>query len=85
MSDHIDRVHLINSIGDINRRRQLIERCALDDIDTEIITLRLLKHKSFDYIADTVGLSRSQTGRRYKKSLQLLGAIIESKTFSWSD
>ena len=37
MSDHIDRTHLINAIRSVEKRRELIERCALDDIDAQIL------------------------------------------------
>ena len=37
MSDHIDRTHLINAIRSIEKRRELIARCALDDIDAQIL------------------------------------------------
>ncbi len=72
MSDHIDRTHLVASIRDLERRRTLISRCALDEIDIEILTLRHVKFKPFGYIADTVGLSVSQVGRRYKRALLAL-------------
>ncbi len=72
MSDHIDRTHLVASIRDMERRRTLISRCALDEIDIEILTLRHVKFKPFGYIADTVGLSVSQVGRRYKRALLAL-------------
>ena len=76
MSDHIDRTHLINAIRSVEKRRELIARCALDDIDAQILTLRNIKFKPFDYIADTVGLSVSQVGRRYKRALLALTDLI---------
>lgn len=72
MSDHIDRTHLVASIHDMESRRQLIARCALDELDIEILTLRHIKFKPFGYIADMVGLSVSQVGRRYKRALAAL-------------
>lgn len=77
MSDHIDRTHIINAVRSLEQRRELIARCALDDIDVEILTLRHIKFKSFGYIADTVGLSASQVGRRYKRALRALTDLIE--------
>lgn len=71
-SDHIDRTHVVARIRDLDRRRQLIARCALDEIDVEILTLRHIKFKPFGYIADVVGLSVSQVGRRYKRALEAL-------------
>lgn len=56
----------------MERRRQLIARCALDEIDIEILKLRHIQFKPFGYIADTVGLSASQVGRRYKRALAAL-------------
>lgn len=78
MSDHIDRTHLVGSIRDMEHRRQLIARCALDEIDIEILTLRHVKFKPFGYIADTVGLSVSQVGRRYKRALAALAEAAKS-------
>ena len=77
MSDHIDRTHIINAVRSLEQRRELIARCALDDIDVEILTLRHIKLKTFGYIADTVGLSVSQVGRRYKRALLALTDLIE--------
>lgn len=71
-SDHIERTHLVTKIRDMEHRRTLIARLALDEIDIEILTLRHVKFKPFGYIADTVGLSVSQVGRRYKRALQAL-------------
>lgn len=71
-SDHISRTRLVASIRDLDRRRALISRLALDEIDVEILTLRHIKFKPFGYIADTVGLSVSQVGRRYKRALEAL-------------
>lgn len=71
-SDHIGRTHLVASIRDMEHRRTLIARLALDEIDMEILTLRHIKFKPFGYIADTVGLSVSQVGRRYKRALEAL-------------
>ena len=76
MSDHIDRTHIINAVRPLEQRRELISRCALDDIDVEILTLRHIKFKSFGYIADTIGLSVSQVGRRYKRALRALVDLI---------
>lgn len=75
MSDHIDRTHLIASIRSIDRRRALIARCALDEIDVRILTMRHIEHKSFGYIADIIGLSAAQVGRRYKRALEALAEI----------
>ena len=77
MSDHIDRVHLVNTIARLDKRLELIERSALDELDVEILTLRLVKFKTFGYIADTVGLSLSQVGRRYKKALITVTKTME--------
>ena len=71
-SDHIKRIHLVAKIRDMEHRRALIARLALDEIDIEILRMRHLQFKSFGYIADTVGLSVSQVGRRYKRALLAL-------------
>lgn len=75
-SDHINRTRLIASIRDLERRRALISRLALDEIDVRILTLRHVEFKPFDYIADTVGLSLSQVGRRYKRALAALAEML---------
>ena len=54
------------------RRRALIAKLALEDIDIRILTMRHIEHKSFGYIGDVVGLSPAQLGKRYKKALQAL-------------
>ncbi len=72
MSSHIERVHRLDSIGSKEKRKELIESAALDDIEINIMTMRHIGHKPFDYIADSVGLSVRQVGRRYKKALELV-------------
>lgn len=76
-SDHIERKHLVASIRSLDRRRQLIARLALEDIDVQILTMRHVQFKSFGYIADIVGLSPSQVGRRYKSALEALADAAE--------
>ncbi len=76
-SDHITRTHIVAKIRDMEHRRQLIARLALDEIDIEILRMRHLQFKSFGYIADMVGLSVSQVGRRYKRALQALAEAAE--------
>lgn len=62
----------------MEHRRTLISRLALDEIDIEILTLRHVRFKPFGYIADTVGLSVSQVGRRYKRALVALAEAAKS-------
>lgn len=76
-SSHVTRKHIIAAIRSAERRRALIARLALDEIDMEILTLRHIKFKSFGYIADTVGLSVSQVGRRYKRALEALADMAQ--------
>ena len=75
MSAHIDRTHLIASIRSIDRRRALIAKCALDEVDIRILTMRHIEHKPFGYIADIIGLSVSQVGKRYKRALEALAEV----------
>lgn len=69
MSEHTDRKRIIDAVRSKERRRQLIASLALDEIDIRILTMRHIEHKPFDYIADSIGMSRSQIGRRYKHAL----------------
>lgn len=78
-SDHIARKRLIAAVRSLDRRRQLISACALDEIDTQILRLHLLEFKPFGYIADAVGLSPSQTGRRFNRALKALVWLLDKK------
>lgn len=79
MSEHIDRKKLVSAIRSTAKRRQVIAECALDDIDVKILTMRHIQFKAFDYIADEVGLSVSQVGRRYRRALQAIVEIAQEK------
>lgn len=74
--EHRDNKRLIDSVHSTAERRELIERCALDDINTKILLLRHTEFKPFDYIADTIGLSLSQVCRRYRYATQILSDVI---------
>ena len=74
--EHRDNKRVIDSVRSLSERRELIELCALDDINTQILLLRHTEFKPFDYIADTIGLSLSQVCRRYRYATQILSDVI---------
>lgn len=74
--EHRDNKRVIDSVRSTAERRELIELCALDDINTQILLLRHTQFKSFDYIADVIGLSLSQVCRRYRHASQILSDVI---------
>ena len=76
-SDHINRNHLVAHIRTIDRRRALISRLALDDIDIRILTLRHIEHKSFAAISHEINMSPAQIGKRYKRALEALAEAAE--------
>lgn len=76
--EHRDNKRLIDSVHSTAERRELIELCALDDINTQILLLRHTEFKPFDYIADTIGLSLSQVCRRYRYASQILSDVIRA-------
>ena len=79
---HRSNKELIESISNINDRREYIKACALDEINTQILFLRHVKFKNFDYIADTVGISVAQLRRRYKYSIQILSDVIRNSKYN---
>lgn len=76
--EHRDNKRVIDSVHSLSERRELIYRCALDEIDTRILILRHAEFKPFDYIADTVGLSMSAVRRRYRRAVEILSDVIRS-------
>ena len=72
MSKHIENRQIVESISSRDERLRYINKCAIDDINRKILILRYIEFKSFDYIADTIGLSLSQVSRRYKAALNML-------------
>lgn len=74
---HIERKHLVEHIRTIDRRRVLISRLALDDIDIRILTLRHIEHKSFAAISHEINMSPAQIGKRYKRALEALADAAE--------
>jgi DNA-directed RNA polymerase specialized sigma subunit len=82
MTEHLKNKHLLNTIADEDIRRELIARCALDDTDKKILTMRYVKHQDFGYIADTLGLSYSAVGKRHKKALILIQSLARARVNS---
>lgn len=79
MTEHLQRKHLFDSVPDEEERRQLIARCALDDTDRQILTMRYVKHQDFGFIADTLGLSYPAVIKRHRKALILLQALARER------
>lgn len=82
MTEHLNRKHLFDSIPGTEQRRDLISRCALDEIDTQIVTMRHIKHQDFGFIADTLGLSYPAVIKRHKKALVLLQTLASERVNS---
>lgn len=82
MTEHLNNKHLLNAIADEDIRRELITRCALDETDKKIMTMRYVKHQDFGYIADTLGLSYSAVGKRHKKALILIQSLARARVNS---
>ena len=79
---HRSNKELIESISNINDRREYIKACALDEINTQMLFLRHIQFKSFDYIADEIGISMPQLRRRYKYSAQILSDVIRRSKYN---
>jgi DNA-directed RNA polymerase specialized sigma subunit len=82
MTEHLNNKHLLNAIADEDIRRELIARCALDDTDKKILTMRYVKHQDFGYIADTLGLSYPAVIKRHKKALVLIQSLARARVNS---
>lgn len=59
------------------RRRALIARLSLDEIDIRILTLRHVDRKSFVAISHEIKMSPAQIGKRYKIALEALAEVAE--------
>lgn len=79
MTEHLKNKHLLNTIADEDIRRELIARCALDDTDKKILTMRYIKHQDFGFIADTLGLSYPAVIKRHKKALVLIQTLARTR------
>lgn len=82
MTEHLNNKHLLNAIADEDIRRELITRCALDETDKKIMTMRYVKHQDFGYIADTLGLSYPAVIKRHKKALVLIQSLARARVNS---
>lgn len=80
MTEHVRRKHdFSDGINDEETRRALIQRCAVDDTDKKILSMRYVKHQDFGFIADTLGLSYSAVIRRHSKALQALQKLAQER------
>lgn len=79
-SDHVERKHLVERcIRTTERRRELIARLSLDEIDIRILTLRHVERKSFIAISREIIMSPAQIGKRYKIALEALTEVAEKE------
>ena len=80
MTEHVRRKHdFSDAVGDEDQRRVLIAKCAVDDTDKQILSMRYIKHHDFGFIADTLGLSYSAVIRRHAKALRILQGIASDR------
>lgn len=80
MTEHVRRKHeFSDTVGDEEERRALIAKCAVDDTDKRILSLRYIKHHDFGFIADTLGLSYTSVVRRHAKALRVLQGIAQNR------
>lgn len=80
MTEHVRRKHdFSDAVGDEDQRRTLIAKCAVDDTDKQILSMRYIKHHDFGFIADTLGLSYSAVIRRHAKALRILQGIVSDR------
>ena len=82
MTEHLNNKHLLNAIADEDIRRELIARCALDDTDKKILTMRYVKHQDYGFIADTLGLSYPSVIKLHKKALLLIQSLAQMRVNS---
>lgn len=73
------RRRLFGGIPDEAERRELITRCALDDTDRKILTMRYIRHQDFGYIADALGLSYPAVIKRHRKALVLIQKLAAER------
>lgn len=80
MTEHVRRKHeFSDAINDEETRRALIQRCAVDDTDKQILSMHYVKHQDFGFIADTLGLSYSAVVRRHSKALRVLQQLARER------
>lgn len=80
MTEHVRRKHdFSDTVGDTEERRALIAKCAVDDVDKQILSMRYIRHQDFGFIADTLGLSYSAVVRRHSKALRVLQSIAQNR------
>lgn len=80
MTEHVRRKHeFSDTVGDEEERRALIAKCAVDDTDKQILSMRYIKHHDFGFIADTLGLSYTSVVRRHAKALRVLQGIAQNR------
>lgn len=79
MTEHLQRKHLFDDIPDEEERGALIARCALDETDRKILSMRYIKHQDFGFIADTLGLSYPAVIKRHRKALVMLQKLAAAR------
>ena len=70
MTEHIQARKRLQSVATVTELKAIFDECAISDEDREMLKLIYVCHKSFGYIADTLGYSEETIKMRHKKCLE---------------
>lgn len=76
MSPNVKTRKYLQSLPTRSNLLELISEVNIDSIDVQIMHLRYIEHKEWDYIADILGYSESAVKRRHSKILTKISKII---------
>ena len=68
--------HSLQEIPDVKSFEEIIQALAISEEDKTLMRLHYLEDKSFQYIADELGLSESWVKKKHLKILKKLNKIL---------
>ena len=76
MTDHIKTKHKLQSIPTKLQFNDLLDGIMLNDNERQMMEMYYIQRKDFDYIADTLGYTKSGIIRMHKRVLKRIEALI---------
>lgn len=77
MEGHLSRKHEIAEIEDVEVLKELIRRCALQEVDAKILYMAHVERQDQYYIADKLGMSVQNVRKRYYAALAKLYRLAQ--------
>lgn len=82
MSAHVQlKREVYGCVTDTDDVNAIIDRCALNSVDKQILTMLLAEHRDEGFVADTLGYSCRQLQRRFAAALPTFASVAKRRGY----